>query len=143
MTRKALRFVKKQVHHESQKKNKNSNKLLVTYVRRRRNIPRARDSQRHQYHHGVSVSFNSFFPRQRREQQPHDYYEYEYKKKRVRRTNLPGTLRDVVAPKSTPRVDVHRPRRRRVHFNRRFERRVTVRGNERSRVGDFERWDHE
>ena len=33
-----------------------------------------------------------------------------------RRTNLPGTLRDVVAPKSTPRVDVHRPRRRRMHL---------------------------
>lgn len=30
-----------------------------------------------------------------------------------------------------------------MHFNRRFERRVTIRGNERSRVGYFERWDHQ
>ena len=56
---------------------------------------------------------------------------------------VPRTLRDVVASTSNSRVFGGRAGRRRVRFDGRDERRARVRGDQRPRMGDTERWDHE
>ena len=56
---------------------------------------------------------------------------------------VPRTLRDVVASTSNSRVFGGRAGRRRVRFDGRDERRARIRGDQRPRMGDTERWDHE